>query len=526
MIVRDEAKHLADCLASLKPWVDEVCVVDTGSLDGTPDIARELGARVKHIEWTDDFSAARNVSLEMATHPWILVVDADERLDPQTGPALRQATADPQVVARLVHNQHRDARGRLHSMAMPRLFRNLPEIRFSRPIHESIMDSVRALGAGALGETGVRLHHLGYQVEPAELDRKYARNLAILRRYVAQNPQDLYATFKMAATLRKSTQRAEQIATFRAAYELARAMPRVERCSFTFVVQLHDRYARALIAVGDLGEARRVVAAGLRDLPHAVELIVRRGDLALRIGDLDAAERHFTACLRPRPVSALGSFDPAARSVHPAMGLARIAAARGKVPESWQQVQRVLTFDSEHVEARCLAVKLRLAMGDPGGATKELAQLLASHPLHSSVRLLGGEIAWMRGDTEGARELWEANSADDDAGVTSRCWLAISQLIDGALEDAFERLSALPPRELRVASAQLMAAACTARAYTRPECFRARALINALVGWLRELLVARATTPLSAFADNAHTYDAQVPGIAELLTRDGQRAAR
>ena len=60
MIVRDNVGTIEPCLESIRPWVDEMVVVDTGSTDETPQIAQKLGARLFHFEWCDDFSAARN----------------------------------------------------------------------------------------------------------------------------------------------------------------------------------------------------------------------------------------------------------------------------------------------------------------------------------------------------------------------------------------------------------------------------------------------------------------------------------
>ena len=82
MIVRDEARHLPACFASLKGIADEMVVVDTGSVDDSAAIARDHGAKVLHHPWNDDFSAPRNVGLEHATGRWILCIDADERLRP------------------------------------------------------------------------------------------------------------------------------------------------------------------------------------------------------------------------------------------------------------------------------------------------------------------------------------------------------------------------------------------------------------------------------------------------------------
>jgi tetratricopeptide (TPR) repeat protein len=78
MIVRDEARSLERCLVSACPWVDEMVVVDTGSVDATTEIARRLGARVERFDWIDDFAAARNAALALTDARWRLVLDGDE----------------------------------------------------------------------------------------------------------------------------------------------------------------------------------------------------------------------------------------------------------------------------------------------------------------------------------------------------------------------------------------------------------------------------------------------------------------
>src|ERR1700761_7887631 len=83
MIVKNEERFLAECLASVKDVVDEINIVDTGSTDRTVEIAREFGANVIFREWRGDFGWARNEALAMATRRWTLVLDADEELAPE-----------------------------------------------------------------------------------------------------------------------------------------------------------------------------------------------------------------------------------------------------------------------------------------------------------------------------------------------------------------------------------------------------------------------------------------------------------
>jgi glycosyltransferase involved in cell wall biosynthesis len=80
MIVRDEAWILDECLAAARRGVDEIVVVDTGSVDDTRRIAGRYADRLLDFTWCEDFAAARNVSLAAAGGEWILVLDADERI--------------------------------------------------------------------------------------------------------------------------------------------------------------------------------------------------------------------------------------------------------------------------------------------------------------------------------------------------------------------------------------------------------------------------------------------------------------
>jgi len=80
IITLNEAANIEACLASVA-WADEVLVVDCGSTDGTPDLARARGARVIARDWPG-YAAQKNFAAGEAAHEWILSVDADERVTP------------------------------------------------------------------------------------------------------------------------------------------------------------------------------------------------------------------------------------------------------------------------------------------------------------------------------------------------------------------------------------------------------------------------------------------------------------
>ncbi|WP_409346272.1 glycosyltransferase [Paenibacillus sp. MBLB4367] len=90
MIVKNEEQTLRRCLDSIHALVDEIVIVDTGSEDGTKDIARAYTTRIYDFEWVDDFAKARNFAFGMATKEFILWLDADDRLLSEDGDKLRK----------------------------------------------------------------------------------------------------------------------------------------------------------------------------------------------------------------------------------------------------------------------------------------------------------------------------------------------------------------------------------------------------------------------------------------------------
>ena len=187
LIVRNEAEQIAACLGDLKPIVDEIIVVDTGSTDQTPVIAASLGAKVHSLPWRDDFSYARNAALDHASGQWILYIDADERV--AVDGELNTILDDPNAIAARVSFR---ASSRLTHYREHRLFRNRTDIRFCGVIHETIMPDINALvarGEGTIVDAPLSFEHLGYE---GDLSHKHRRNLPLLQRAVAADPQRIY----------------------------------------------------------------------------------------------------------------------------------------------------------------------------------------------------------------------------------------------------------------------------------------------------------------------------------------------
>lgn len=93
IITKNEERNIGRCLESLQGVADEVVVVDSGSTDRTEAICREHGARFVHHDW-EGYSAQKNYANSLATHPWLLSIDADEALSPTLRESLLKVKAD------------------------------------------------------------------------------------------------------------------------------------------------------------------------------------------------------------------------------------------------------------------------------------------------------------------------------------------------------------------------------------------------------------------------------------------------
>lgn len=101
----NEADRLPDCLRSVR-WAAEVIVADAGSTDGTASVALHLGARVIEARGVT-IAGQRNAAIALATQPWVLALDADERVTPELVKSIRAAVATPRADAYRIHFRNR-----------------------------------------------------------------------------------------------------------------------------------------------------------------------------------------------------------------------------------------------------------------------------------------------------------------------------------------------------------------------------------------------------------------------------------
>lgn len=445
LIVRDNTRTIRACLESLRPWVDELVVADTGSKDDTPRIAAELGARVFHFTWCDDFSAARNESVRHARGEWVFWMDSDDVIDEANGKALRELAYGPHpanvfgYVVR-VHCTGPDPTDTDDVTVVDhvKLFRNRPELRFEHRIHEQIIPAIRRAG-GEVAWTDLFVVHAGYDHTPEGQLKKKERDLRILHRELTELPDHPFTLFNLGMT-------------YADVGEPSRAVGYLEdSLRHSALGDSHRRKAYSLLAfcraaLGELPEAIRTCEEGLSECPEDIELHFRHGVYLHAAGRLPEAvaayerlfstdgERYFASLKRGMDnflartnlaavYADLGQLDKAE------LLLRTVTAEEPNYRPGWRGLGEVLVRRGKLDEALVLAKRL--------GATPRL--IPEGH-------LLAGRVALARGRSDEACRAWEkavvANPLDPEPlGLLAQQYFEANE--DGSAERVLRALLAL-----------------------------------------------------------------------------------
>ena len=220
MIVKDGAASLERCLKSTLSFVDRIVIGDTGSVDGSPDIARDCGAEVFSIPWENHFSRARNLVMKQSKCDWILVLDADEMLDSAGPEQILEAVRRPgnfgfhnprwnyvhDMSTRIGIQSAKENPGVLPEsrqfaayvqLPTTRLFVSHPQIYYEGCVHETVTRRLAAMKM-ATAKADFVVHHLGH-AEDSEQDRKKKDSLynVLGIEKLKENPEDAQALIEM-----------------------------------------------------------------------------------------------------------------------------------------------------------------------------------------------------------------------------------------------------------------------------------------------------------------------------------------
>jgi len=408
MIVRDNSRTIRPCLESIRPWVDEMVIVDTGSTDETPGIVESYGGRLFHFPWCDDFSAARNESFRHARGEWLFWMDSDDTISEDCGRRLRAlayGSADASILGYVmqVHCPGAEVDGSLDMTVVDhvKLIRNRPDLRFEGRIHEQVLPAIRRAN-GQVAWTELFVVHSGSDQGPDAQSRKRERDLRILHRELAERPEHPFTLFNLGMTYADAGRHAE------AADFLSRSIDR------SAPHESHVRKAYALLVYALLQLERRPEAdatcrRGRALYPEDGELRFRQGILLHDQGRLQEAAEAYRDVLANREGRHFSSVDRGIFGFKARQNLAVVYTELGEAAaaeEQWRLVVREVPRYRAGWHGLC---QILFERGTPAEAEPALRELARLAPDDASAHFnLGTLYLRMHRYREAAREYRES----------------------------------------------------------------------------------------------------------------------
>ena len=285
MIAKNEDNHIEECLKRLRPCRFEIIVVDTGSVDRTVEVAHKYADRVFHFAWCDDFSSARNFSIQQASNDWVLIIDCDEYLENVNLVQLEETLShNMDSVGMITRNNPYTVQGTRSIMSerIGRLF-NRKYCHFEGNIHEQ----VRTL-QGREPETfsiPLTFYHEGYVAE-SDKRMRATRNLEMLLHDLSVKGPSPYLYFNLGQNYISLNDMEKAAHYYKLGLDL-NADP-----SSDFVQSMAETYGYCLM---DL--AKYDAAMSLKDkydlLSHRADFVYLMGMLYMKKGSFQKAIEEF-----------------------------------------------------------------------------------------------------------------------------------------------------------------------------------------------------------------------------------------
>ncbi len=244
LIVKNEVDVIERCIASVKEnmgqLVDDIVVVDTGSDDGTLELAGELGCNVRKFEWCNDFSKARNTSLSFAKNDWVIILDADEFVVECDIKALEvfMSKTNEEVIGEISVRNYGDLEGLTYTNGViPRVF-NKNMVEYKGIIHET--PSLKVANVLKLELLPIEIHHTGYIDSIADKKNKADRNIKLLN-IALEKEENMYLTMQLAKSYIRNSEYNKAIE------QLEKIIFKEELVKYEYYVKSVSEYVRCLI---------------------------------------------------------------------------------------------------------------------------------------------------------------------------------------------------------------------------------------------------------------------------------------
>jgi tetratricopeptide (TPR) repeat protein len=455
MIVKNEEEHLPACLASIRNWVDEIIVVDTGSSDRTVEIAESYGARVFFQKWEGDFSKARNYSLAQATKDWIFIIDADEEFVEEDVPLIRQVVGQNKyrLVSINVYNMNKETGEYTSFLPSFRLYRRDAGFYYDGIVHNQLKFD----RSEPVLRVGIRLRHYGYSLSPEKMKKKLARSRELLEKQLRDTPNEPYVHFNYAQLLRGNGVDLDDETCRAIIYHAGKAIELTKDKLGPYLhvhLMAHHQLITTYMYQKRLQEAEELCLKALELKPDYLDPVLSLGHIYSQMRKFDKAEEYFKKYLDMQAVYD-ESMETAnlillyIRARHIAnYGLGIIEHIRGNIDKAEAYFRAALTEQDPYLDAHLRLARIYLDRGELEKASPHIEKDLANNPRSELGNLYKAEYFIknnMPDEAEKYISLSLAN-AKDNPEVYERigCYYANRGWYDRAIP-FFERLAEIKP---------------------------------------------------------------------------------
>ncbi|MEM8488502.1 MAG: tetratricopeptide repeat protein [Bacteroidota bacterium] len=281
MIVRDEETNLLEWLPRVRQYLDELVVVDTGSIDGTVPLLLSMDAKVLEQAWAHDFAMHRNYGLQHVKADWVLILDADERLDETGWQMIRKLIENPTLLAYAFKIKNYHSQSDLSSfdiMHSYRLFRNGHSIQYSGLVHNQLAESINAAAVASglsVEPAPLTIEHFGYALSEQGMRAKQHRIYSMVKKQLRLTPDDAYYQHHLLNICLAMGNFAEAKATCKR-LDFERLRPELR-------VQAYYKAAQVAMEESAFKESRSYVHKALQITPNASFLHYLRSNIAYQM---------------------------------------------------------------------------------------------------------------------------------------------------------------------------------------------------------------------------------------------------
>ena len=304
IITRNENEKLKRCLKSLAFLEADIVVVDTGFNDETRKIVTELNGRYFTFEWCDDFSAARNYSLEQAYYDDIMVIDSDEWLDEKEA-TFNKAALESFIRRDLytlaccyqVNIEPGLAYGELHAV-VPRIF-SKKYFHYKGKAHEQPVPLTKNVNSRTI-TIELKMYHDGY-AGAGVVKAKSKRNLALLLQDLKNDKHNIYLLFQVGVSYLNLGEYELALKYFEE--ELAN---RDFNYSYVYAYDVCSGYLKALLNLGQSELVLEKLVYFAKKFPNLADFWYDAGDFYLKLNRIDDAIVAFKRAVKCSQVTLVG----------------------------------------------------------------------------------------------------------------------------------------------------------------------------------------------------------------------------